>query len=83
LFTYPILIMNEKVIKNSRAGFGYNDTLLSRLKFSGIVTIWEKSRVEKEVENDIIIYWIIKDEYGATMSCFSEEIVKSLSIGGK
>ena len=73
--------MHEKVIRNSRAGFGYNDTLLSRLKFSGIITIWEISKVEKHLPEDTIIYWSIKDEYGARMSCFEESLVRSLRIG--
>ena len=73
--------MNEKIIKNSRAGFGFNDTLLSRIKFSGIIRVWEKSKVEKEIYHDKVTYWVIKDEYGASFSCFYEVIVNSLVIG--
>jgi len=73
--------MNRQIIQKDRAGFGYNDTLLSRYKFSGIGRIWERDHIKKDTAQGEIEYWSLKDEYGARMSCFDEMLANSLVIG--
>lgn len=73
--------MNDAIIRNHRSGFLYNDTLGSRFKFTGTPMIWEKEHVVKDKANEQVEYWVIKDEYGARMSCFSRETVEKLVVG--
>jgi hypothetical protein len=75
--------MNNSVIKHHRSGFLYNETLATKLKFSGVFGVWEiQERVTKNEEGDSS-YWILKDEYGARLSCWNEELIKNLHIAEK
>ncbi|MGW8324244.1 MAG: hypothetical protein ACWGNI_00980 [Desulfobacterales bacterium] len=73
--------MNDTTIRQYRAGFKMDDTLASRINFSGIIRAWEKNHIVKESPEGDIEYWTIKDEYGLRLTCFYEELVSKLVIG--
>jgi len=75
--------MNTSVIRNHRAGFLYNDTLATKLKFSGVFCVWEiQNRFTRNDDGDTP-YWVLKDEYGARLSCWSQELVDRLHVAEK
>lgn len=57
-----------------RNGFTRSGFLMSNLRFSGIVRIAEKAERKKLGRNgeDDITYYTIKDEFGASFSCFDK-----------
>ena len=73
--------MNDTAIRHTRAGFKYDDTLATRLSFSGVIRLWEKDHVQKDTIQGPIEYWSLKDEYGARMTCFDESLAEKLIIG--
>lgn len=73
--------MNDAAIRSTRAGFRYDETLATRLQFSGIIRLWEKDHIQKDTPQGPIEYWALKDEYGARMTCFDETLATSLVIG--
>ena len=72
--------MNDSVIKKHNQGFLYNDTLGTKLRFSGTIMCWEIDRVTKHLIDQDLEYWVIKDDYGARVSCFDKKLVESLHI---
>lgn len=73
--------MNDTAIKQTRAGFRYDDTLASRFKWNGIARLWERDHIKKDTSQGESEYWALKDEYGARMVCFDEALANSLVIG--
>ena len=64
------------------SGMDERGNLLSRLKFSGIVRVWDiQERKKVNLGEEDTPYWIIKDEYGASFLCWEELLKSSLSIG--
>jgi len=72
--------MNDAAIKMTRNGFLYNETLGTKLKFSGYLMVWEKDRVEKHTSDGAFEYWVIKDEYGARVTCHDKALADSLCV---
>lgn len=66
-----------------RNGFTSGGFLMSNLRFSGIVRIDEKSERIKRGRNgdDDTKYYIIKDEFGASFSCFDVKLYDAALIG--
>jgi len=72
--------MNDTVIRQQRAGFLYNETLGTKLKFSGYLMVWEKDKVTKHTAQGDFEYWVIKDEYGARLTCHEEKLAEFLHV---
>lgn len=73
--------MNTHYIQNTQHGFRRNDTLASNLKFSGHIRIWEIVKSQKFLpDGDTFDYWVIKDEFGARLTCIDEKLANSLVI---
>jgi len=72
--------MNDAAIRQQRAGFLYNETLGTKLKFSGHLMVWEKDRVVKYTSDGEFVYWVIKDEYGARLTCHDEKLADFLHV---
>ena len=64
-----------------RGGFKINDTLASNLTFSGVIRVWEVSKITKCTVDGDFDYWSIRDEYGARMTCYDERLSGSLLCG--
>lgn len=45
--------------------------------------VWEKDRVEKHASEGDYEYWVIKDEYGARMTCHDKALADSLHVAGR
>jgi len=75
--------MNDTAIRNHRAGFLYNDTLATKLKFLGVFCIWEIQRRTTRNDDGDTDYWVLKDEYGARLSCWNKELVDTLHVAEK
>lgn len=73
--------MNLSFQRNQYNGFGVTDTLMSRLNFQGIIRCDEKQLRSIHRPNEEIHYWIIKDDFGARMSCFEETLAETLVTG--
>jgi hypothetical protein len=72
--------MNTAFQKKQYAGFGMNDTLMSKIRFSGIARFSERAHVTKEVQGNEVEYWILKDEFGARVSCFEQTLSESIVL---
>ena len=73
--------MNNQILKNQYAGFKLNDTLATNLKFSGVFRVWDVGkRWFDSFDGGENPYWIIRDEYGAKLSCYNEQLATSLVI---
>ena len=73
--------MNNAMIKNQYAGFRLDDTLATKLRFSGVFCVWDVGkRWFNSFDGGEVPYWIIRDEYGAKVSCYNEQIASSLVV---
>jgi hypothetical protein len=72
--------MNDAAIRQQRAGFLYNETLGTKLKFSGHLMVWEKDKVTKHTADGEFQYWVVKDEYGARLTCHDEKLADFLKV---
>lgn len=73
--------MNNHIIKQTRAGFRFDETLATRLQFSGIIRFWERSHIKKDTPQGPVEYWALKDEYGARLSCFDDYLAEIIVLG--
>ena len=73
--------MNTTFQKKQYNGFGLNDTLLSRISFSGILRCSEIQKRTIFTHNDEIPYWVVRDEFGARLSCFDKHLSERFCPG--
>lgn len=71
------------LLKSHYAGFKLDDTLATRLQFSGVLKIAQKQRkvTGGDIPEEDKEYWIIKDEFGARVSCFDKMLADSIHTG--
>ena len=65
------------------SGMNEKGQLLSRLRFSGIIRVWEIDERWKHEDDGEVPYWIVKDEYGASFLTFEKLLVDSLVVSEK
>lgn len=74
--------MNTVFQKQQYNGFGLNDTLMSKIAFSGVVRISEKElTIKPRPDGKELRYWVIRDEFGSRFSCFNEELAEKIVFG--
>ena len=73
--------MNSAFTQKQYNGFRLNESLASRIRFSGVLRFREiqmrKSILSEEKEQ---IYWILIDENGARLSCWKEDVVQAIKF---
>ena len=74
--------MNAQFQKKEYNGFTLADTLASKLNFSGIIRLHEKEMriIPESPSRPEMVYWVLKDEFGARFSCFNKELVERLEF---
>ena len=76
--------MNTIFQKRQYAGFRLNDSLCTKISWSGVVRIADKAKIIKpRPQEQDVVYWSFKDEFGARFSCFQEKLADSILIGEK
>lgn len=70
----------DRFLKSQYNGFRLDDTLASRLKFSGIVSFSEISERFSKRDGEEVPYWVLKDEFGARFSCFDSRLISGIRI---
>ena len=73
--------MNSRFLQSNYAGFKLNDTLATKLSFSGVFRVWSIDKgTRHRADGEETEYWIIKDEFGAKISSFNKKLVETLQI---
>jgi hypothetical protein len=73
--------MNTQFLKSQYAGFRLNDTLASRINFSGIIRCRDiRGRTIHNFDEDIP-YWIVIGDMGERMSTFDKRLADSVVPG--